>query len=295
MKMFDKADMKDRIGSMQKVNTLEHLKVVEKYFVKKAKEYNIEYEYDVVANELPYFKTIQYTEIGHSFLANPLQQELRCQQFVDAYNDDAEVSGDWIAYFRNRIETKESNKYTHIKHREYEPRPHLILPVGSNKLKDTICLNKLLYIIRKNGEDNVYFKPHPLTTHALVGELKDQLGDGVVLERDSDMYSLLEKAEVVHTSHMSESILYAVALNKKIDPIDVYNKVERGSYYPISKHLFNNPDPQNWINKTFNSPKSGIFNPQVDEDWQGKMDKYFEYIMAERDKHKGQFVYTTGG
>lgn len=296
MKMFDKKDMKERIGDMKKVSSLKHLEPIEEYFLERLDELKMEQDYDVVANELPYFKTFSYTEIGHSFFMYPLQQELRVQQLNDAYEDSSkEVSGDWVAYFRERALEKGANKYTHIKSHNIEPRPHLIIPVGSNKLKDTVCLNKIFYIINTYGRENIYFKPHPLTTHQLVGEMKDRLGEEVVLERDADMYSLIAGAETIHTTHMSESAIYAVCLDKTIDPIDVYNVVHRGSYYPISRNLFNSSNPKKWIQKAFSSYKSGIVNPDLDHNWREKVDKYLDYMLGLRENHRYQFVYTTGG
>ena len=82
--MFNRASIKERIGDIEKSTTLHHLKDCERYFLKLAKKYKIEYAYDVVANELTYFKTLQYTEWAHCFSMNPLQQELRVKQMEDA-------------------------------------------------------------------------------------------------------------------------------------------------------------------------------------------------------------------
>lgn len=293
MEMFNKVSIKERIGDIQKSKTLDHLRSCEKHFIKLAKKYKIETAYDVVANELPYFKTIQYTEWAHSFSMNPLQQVLRTKQMKDAYADNAEITHDWMGYFKDKVLGGTSNKYQHIKSHTIEPKSHLIIPVGSNKLKETICANKLCYL-RDTYEGDIWFKPHPLTTHALVGELKDMLGD-IVLDRDADMYKLLVGCDVAHVSHMTESAIYAVALGKEIDPIDVYNLVERASFYHINTNLFSEDDPYEWMQRALNSPKSGIVNPEVQDDWELRMEEYFEYIMEEREKHKYAYVSTTRG
>jgi hypothetical protein len=293
MEMFNKASIQERIGDMRKSKTLNHLADCEKVFLKLAKRYKIETAYDVVANELPYFKTIQYTEWAHSFSMNPLQQMIRCKQVEDAYADNATIEADYMSYFKEKALSGTSNKYDHIKDHNVQPRKHIIIPVGSNKLKETICANKLCYL-RDKYENDIWFKPHPLTTHALVGELKDMLGD-IVLDRDINMYKLLAGCEHAHLSHMTESAVYAVALGKKIKPIDVYNVVHQGSFYHINKNLFNNPDPAAWMQKALNSPKSGIVNPELQEDWELRMNMYFEYIMDLREQYKYDYVSTTGG
>jgi len=237
MDMFNKKSVSERIGDIEKSSTLHHLKEVEKYFLYVVKKHKIEISYDVIANEIPYFKTINYTEWAHSFMMHPLQQELRVQQMQDAYDDNAEQKIDFVDYFKNRILNGQSNKYTHI-HEDTtsHSRDNLVVLVGSNKLKDRICLNKLKWI-SDTLDDDVYFKPHPLTTHKLVGELKDLFGNKNVLDRDADMYKFLLTAKTIYTSHMSESAVYAACLDKQLEPVDVYHKAEQASFYHISKFL----------------------------------------------------------
>lgn len=290
--MFNKISQKERIGNVKKSTTLEHLKDVEKYFLSEVKKCRLEVAYDVIANELPYFKTLNYTEWAHSFIIHPLQQELRMRQMEDAYKDDCEVKVDFVSYFKNKILDGQSNKYEHIQSAigEIRGKENLVVLVGSNKLKDRICLNKLRYI-KNLHEDDVYFKPHPLTNYQLVGELKDLFGNSTVLDRDADMYAYLVQADTVYTSHMSESAVYAVCLDKQIDPIDVYNKVEQGSYYHINKFLFDSDDPKEWVNRTLNSYKCGIVNPIIETDWKMKIRMYLEYISELRNKYKNKYVY----
>ena len=288
--MFNKKAVSERIGDIKKSASLNHLKEVEKYFLKAIAKYKVEVSYDVVANELPYFKTLNYTEWAHSLIAHPLQQELRVKQVEDAYLDGTETTR-YTEYFKTRVLNKASNKYEHIKTDDScTAREAIVILVGSNKLKEHICLNKLRSI-KDRYETDVWFKPHPLTTHQLVGELKDLFGNECVTDRDIDMYKLLVNTEVVFTSHMSESVVYAASLNKQIEPIDVYGKVEQASFYHINKHLFTAPDPAAWINRALSSPKSGVFNPEIDSDWKQRIDLYLEYVMQEREQHKDKYVY----
>ena len=46
--------------------------------------------------------------------------------------------------------------------------------------------------IRDTHDTDVYFKPHPITTHAFIGEMKDLLGEKRVLPRDIDLYQFFE-------------------------------------------------------------------------------------------------------
>lgn len=290
MKMFNKKEKEDRIGSsLTKSKTLDSLKEVERYFIKQMRKYGTESDYDVVANEIPYFKTLSYTEYATCFIINPLCQQLRVAQIRDAYLDECEAL-DWTTYFANTVKDKKSNKYAAQKNKkDYETRYNLVVLAGSNKLKEAICLNKLRWVKDTHGDD-VYFKAHPLTTHALIGELKDLFEEDTILPRNADLYHFLLEADVVYTSCISESAVYAVSLDKDIEPIDVYNKEEQGSFYHINKNLFTEKDPKGWVNKTFSSPKSGVINPTVDKDWKGKIDKYLEYIHQVREDNKYKYV-----
>lgn len=295
--MFDEKSNKERIGYLKKSASLSHLKEAEAYLFTALRKLrtNVEISYDVIANEIPYFKTFNYTEWAHSLIVHPLQQELRMRQMQDAYDDNAEVKIDYVEYFKNRVLSGHSNKYQHIESNIGDTtkpyKKYLVVLVGSNKLKDRICLNKLKWI-KKQYDDQVLFKPHPITTHQVVGELKDLFGSATILDRDEDMYAYLVNAEVVFTSHMSESATYAVCLGKQIEPIDIYNKVEQGSFYHINKFLFTAEDPKYWLNRTLNSPKCGIVNPEIDPNWKEKIDQYLYYILKVRESYRNKYIVT---
>lgn len=290
--MFDKKSNEERLGPLKKSPTLDHLKEVEKYLFKVLKNYKFTASYDVIANEVPFFKTLNYTEWAHCITIHPLQQELRMKQMMDAYNDNAPITVDYVEYLRNKILNGTSNKYSHINsdiNADKEYRKNLVVLVGSNKLKERICLNKLKWI-NNTCKNTVFFKPHPITKYQLVGELKDLFGSTNVLDRDYDMYAYLLKADTIYTSHMSESAAYAVCLDKVIEPIDVYNRVEQGSFYHINKFLFTEDNPKEWLNRTLNSHKSGIINPEIDPNWKEKVDSYLEYINSVREKFKFKYI-----
>ena len=298
MKMFNKHSLQKQIGDMPKSTTLEHLKEVERYFLKEIKKLPIDQDYDVTANEPPWFRTISYTEVAHCFFMYPLSPILKINQLKEAFSDNVKVDLDFIKYFKNRIHSDIANKYSHMKDKKIAPRDHLIVPVGSNKIKDTVCINKLKYIINTHGEDEVYLKPHPLTTHQIVGELRDMLGENVVLNRDDNLYKLLIEAEVVYTSHRSESIIYAVALGKEVDCIDVYQKAHEGTFYSIANEIFErktNEQQKEFIQKAFNSYKSGIVNPELEENWKDRIDRYLDYIMTTREKYRYKYLWNENG
>lgn len=294
MEMFNNKVSEERLGPLKKSNSLSHLRDVERFFLKVIKDYGLESSYDVMAQEMPFFKTISYTEYATTFIMHPLNLELRVNQMLDAYSDNLEDNNikDWTSYFANNIKLKIANKYQDREDnfKNFRDVDNIVVLPGSNKLKETTCLNKLKSI-KKEHDDNVYFKPHPITTYSFVGELMDIFGKETILPRDIDLYYFLEKSNKVYTTHISESAMYAASLSKIIEPIDVYDKIERGSFYHINKFLFEYRDtPKIWIDKTLSSYKSGIINPLIDDDWQNKIILYLDYISSKRNKYKNWYI-----
>ena len=292
MEMFNKKVLAGRIGPLKKNDKLNDLEQVERYVIKKCKELGLEHSYDVIAEEMPYFRTMGYTEYATNFMMQPLNLKMRMGQVTDAYDDNVDDVQDWASYFRANVESKTANKYQerNEEFERYGNKSVLVVLPGSNKLKSNCCLNKLIAIAKEHKGD-IYFKPHPITTHAVIGEIKDLFGEEAILPRDIDVYHFLQKAERVYTTHISETALYAIMLGKQVEPIDVWNNIHQGSFYTVNALLFDNKDNgDEWVNRVFSSPKSGIINPVIDLDWRSKVDQYFEYIFNKRKYYKGWYL-----
>lgn len=290
--MFDKNALKERIGDLKKNTYLDALKPVEEYAIKKLSSAGIDSSYDVIAEEMPYFKTMGYTEYATNFIFQPLNFKMRQEMILDAENDTPSEVLDYSAYFKANIENKVANKYAD-RLQDFDMYPNvdnLVVLCGSNKIKERACLNKLK-AIKKEHKENVYFKPHPITTHAVIGELKDLFGEKCILPREIDMYHFLTKAKKVYSSHISESVMYSVALGKEVEPYDVYNNIRHSAFYNINDRLYD--DQKNgaeWINKVLSSHYSGFINPKIDSNWRNKVDNYINYISHKRDKYKGWYI-----
>ena len=292
MEMFNQKVLSQRIGRLKKSKALDELEQVEGYCLRKCSERFLETSYDVMAEEMPYFKTMGYTEFATNFYFQPLNSKLRGEQLMDAWDDNVKNPDDWSSYLVNNIQSKLANKYEGRKEEieKWPAKDYLVVLPGSNKVKTNVCLNRLKEISKKHG-DNVYFKQHPITTHQIIGELKDFFGESNILPREVDMYYYLQKAKIVYTTHISESAIYAAVLGKRIEPIDTWNTLTAGSFESINKYLFTNQHHiKDYINKCFSSPKSGIVNPMVDKNWKEKVDKYIDYICKKRDVYKDWFI-----
>ena len=297
IRMFNRKANAKRIGPLKKSKTLEHLRPVEKMMGELMKQYmksdGIEFCYDVSAKEIPYFRTLTYTEWAHSLIIHPLNTEIKLRQVMDARTGQT-IFDDWNSYFQQKVLNDKANKYQDRESDANRKKKGILVVLpGSNRLKDRTCLNKLNWIKKQYG-DAVWFKPHPITTHQLIGEMKDMWGENSVLPRNANVYDYLVKADKVYTTYMSETALYSAALGKYLEPIDAYQSIEGGSFYHYNKFLFencaNNASQENWINYTFSNYRSGIFNPEVDRDWEHKLEQYFKYIIGERSKYKTWFI-----
>ena len=89
--MFNKKELDKRIGPLKKDKGLYNLEQVEGYVIRKASENGLESSYDVMAEEMPYFKTLAYTEYAGNFYLQPLNFKLRNEQLIDAYTCNEET------------------------------------------------------------------------------------------------------------------------------------------------------------------------------------------------------------
>ncbi len=292
MEMFNKKELDKRIGPLRKNDSLYQLEQVEGYVIRKCQEKGIETSYDVMAEEMPYFKTIGYTEYAGNFYLQPLNFKMRNEQMSDAWHHDTKDVADYASWLVKNVVDKNSNKYKHRTEEidKYPAKDYLVVLPGSNKLRENVCLNKLKHIVNKHG-NNVLFKPHPITTHQIIGELKDFFGEENILPKNVDMYYYMQKAKAVYSTQISESALYAAVLGKKIEPVDVWNNIQRGSFYCVNSYIYFNQDNiKEYVNRTFSSYKSGIINPELDKDWKKKVDDYIEYICEKREKYKDWYI-----
>ena len=284
--MFNDRLRDEKIGHLRKSNVIDTLRPVEDKFIELAGKYDIETSYDVVADEAMYFRTLSYTEWGTNFVVSPLQFDVRRDAIFESIVSPEPVY-DYVGYYKQLIEEKQANKYIERKEPKHETRDLVVILVGTNKLKDSIDIDKLVWLA-KNNDGNIWFKPHPLTTWEYVGFLQDRLGWNNVLDRDEDMIYYIQGAKKVYTTHFSESLLYSSILGKETEPVDIYAKRERSGFYHLSQFLFKNQFNSDWetqINRVLSCSRSGVFNPVVQDNWEQNMEMYFDYIMGVRDRY----------
>ena len=139
MEMFNKKELDNRIGPLKKEKRLYELENIEGYVIRKCSEYGIESSYDVLAEEMPYFKTIGYTEFAGNFYLQPLNFKLRNEQLADAWHKNCSKcpKHDYAGFLIDNIQNNVANKYTERSQdfEKYPPKDYLVVLPGSNKIK----------------------------------------------------------------------------------------------------------------------------------------------------------------
>ena len=294
-KIFDKDYISDHIGDTIKYRSrLNDIDEVENYFVKLCKQYNIEQSSDCTADENTYFKTLNGTTYAGLFIVHPLCFSATMFQMFDAKADNM-APGRHLGWIKNNLKTGQGTKYVKPDNAEFNKdfdksfTDIVVLP-GSNKIYQHTSVEKFKHLISSIGS-NLVLKPHPLTTDEIMKDLSNIKGEAHLASRSTDLYFLIDKAQTVHTTHISETATTALLLGKKISPIDPFNVRLTGGFSHINHFCFSEPDPIATLGSIMASPKSGIFHPETDTNWKEKLEQYFEYILEKRSIQKGHYFY----
>lgn len=293
--MLDEDERQERFGDyIEHVNfeKYEHLLEVEAFFLEEMQKYPTSTCYDLGAAEHPYFDNINYTNFSDFFMMRPLQPELANIQTEEALiYGSTEPDFNFYFVYSDRLTRENLNKYT-TKGRSAKNCTAVVVLSGSNAL-DFVCKKKMLFIYREHGTLAVY-KPHPLT-HFAEASVEDSLKSSVhkhitVADKDEDVYSYIKDAEVVYTTHWSETAFHAACLGKRVEPIDKFNEKLHGSYGHINKHIFETDNPKYVINKMFNDYRSGLVHPTYQPDWKERILKYLDYIHDKRSNYRTKYL-----
>lgn len=294
--MFDKDEMHARFGDYinnVRFEKYDHLLEVESFFLAEMQKYPTSPCYDRGAAEHPYFDNINYSNFSDFFIMKPMQPELSHIQVEEALiYGSKEPELDFYTMYSERLTDGNLNKYT-TDGRSVKNCDAVVVLLGTNALENAVCRKKLQFIYREHGALAVY-KPHPLTDFAnnsVEQHMKKMVHKHItVADKDEDVYSYIKDADVVYTTHWSETAFHAACLGKRVEPIDKFNEKLHGSYGHINKHIFETDDPKYVINKMLNSYKSGLVHPTYQSDWKERISKYLDYIHNKRLNYRTRYL-----
>ena len=293
--MFSASENEIRFGDYAKnvnFHKYEHLTEVSDFFLEEMQRYPTSPCYDLSGFEHPYFDNINYTNFSDFFMMHPLQPAMTAIQTEEAliYGSN-EFDIDFYDIYSKRLLEDNVNKYK-TNSRSTSPNEAVVILPGTNKLED-ICTRKLQHIYYEHGTLAV-FKPHPLTAFESKSNTewyKDVIHKhAVIADKDEDVYTYIRDAEVVYTTHMSETAFHAACMGKIIKPIDHFKSIGQGSFSHINRHLFETSDHKYVINKMFNDYRSGLVNPKYQMDWKQRISDYLEYIHEKRQSYRYKYL-----
>lgn len=293
-KIFDPAGIARHIGTEVKFrDRLRSLTELEDYFSARCGEAGIESSYDVTADENTYFKTLNYTTYAGLFIMHPLQFSMSLFQMYDAKADRAEPVGH-IEWLRKQLAQRQVSKYVlpdGSELQDYEPvdnYTHVAVLPGSNKFYEHVSKKKFVAMCEAHGS-RLVLKPHPITNQKVLGEIGVFKKSAQLANRHHNLYTLMANAEVVLTTHISETALTGLLMGKRVVPLDPFKSRFVGSFSHINHFCFTEAEPIAALDSIFASPKSGVVHPEVDADWKGKIDAYIEYIMGQRKRQLNHY------
>lgn len=286
--MFDPSVIDEHIGpDLQYQPRLYDLSPVETYFIEKCKELGINYSYDCTADESTFWKTLNYTTYAGMFIMHPLCFSATLFQSYDAKADNCNSAGH-INWIKQNIEDGLCSKYTLQDNQILEDYSAIAVIPGHNKFAQHWEKIKFNRIVNKHGSQ-LLLKPHPISNDSLLDFITKQKGDCQIASNNDDLYNLMVKADLVYTTHVSETALTALIMGKKISPMDPFGMRMRGAFTHINHFCFSEPDPITTVSQIMASPKSGIICPEVDIDWKAKIDEYFNYAVKMRTLQRGHY------
>lgn len=291
--MFDQEATEYHIGTKVKfTDQLSCLEQVEQYVRSKCIEARVDYSYDCTADENTFFDTINYTTYAGLFIMHPLCFSHQLLQMYDAKADNLDSVGH-IEWIQDRLNNNTISKYVKgdgsvLDEEGLRKYNAVVVLPGSNKIYEHTSNVKLKKIIKRHGSDLV-MKPHPITSEEVIQDLEKVKDKAQLADQHSNLYKILSKADIIYTSHISETALTGLLMGKRVSPMETFEMRFRGSFSHINHFCFSEPNPISTLNSIFASPKSGIIHPEIDKDWKGKIDRYFEYILAMRKTQIGHY------
>ena len=254
--MRPKADLLD-------LNEFKHYLLPDKYR-------GAEFDYDVWfnTNENMTIRKWLYTDfLGKGIYLRVTSKPVNTRLFHSIINSDIEIDEERIEKIKGNLQ----NKYSLQWNTEFHEKV-IFLP-GSNLLsKGTVIdMNRVRALVKEGYK----IKPHPITAHIFMAELRMAFGAENVLGKKEGGFELLMNCKEVATAQNSEMGLIALLLRKPIKLVSypVEDREKNLLTYESFYESLAGTNAKDTILKLFSSKRSGIiFN--FDEDAKERLENY---------------------
>lgn len=242
--------------------------------------------YDVSATQTNNFSEYTYTEFLNGLSVSTQCKEINARLYDFASKIEAKDDS-IIDIIRDQLADKYNledidKKWQGIKKVVFLPG-HNMLDIASVDI-----LSRLAH-----EEDDVYFKPHPVTIDEIEGLIAKKVGWNKMIPKNVSGFKLLLNCDEVYCTSASEMAISGTILGKKVINVSTYLNEGAGAYHALSRLLFiahrkyGIEEAQRILNNVLSCEWTGhIFPHQSDDEVRYRVKKFYDKSLELRDLYK---------
>lgn len=243
----------------------------------------IDWEYDLWfnTNELHSIRKWLYTDfLGKGIYCRVNSIKINTKLFKAIANSDIKIDEERIEKIVNGLQ----NKYNLQWNTEFYDKV-IFLP-GSNLLcKGTVIDYSR---VKKLVDDGYVIKPHPITAHVYIADLKRRFGTENVLNKKEGGYELLLNCKQVATAPNSEMGLIALLLKKQLSLVSFPKAAREKNLLTYESFYDTVSNRQSYLAlcKILSARNSGVifdFDKDAEERLQAYVDNFWEFKKIKND------------
>lgn len=279
VKMSDPKTQEDKIGSFAKRGARNTWAEQQEELVRSLSPFPI--TYDVNPTQGTNFAEFSYTELLGGLWVSSQSVEVNARLLDLASQCPSQLT-------LKQVQTILDDKYIMQPAAGYGHVTKCVFLPGHNAL-DIASAETISRIAHE--EEDVYFKPHPITHDDAIKLVAKRVGWNRMLPKDISGMSILRQCTDVYTSTASEMAVTGTILGKKVHNISAFFYEGHGAYHAISRNLFlahkkhGVEEAQRLLLNMFNCPWSGLLFP-FHTDVEDRLKAFYNKALELRELYK---------